>query len=269
MNASTFSEPFTPRGVAGFARVKWGRLLLAQAIFAFLAAATIAWFVYNNCFPIIQAAIENLPSNGEIQSGELNWSGGPSAVLAEGRFLAFNVDLDHSGQFHSPADVQIEFGRESILVFSLFGYDEFFYPPNETIEFNQPELDPLWKAWRAEILFLVATAAFIALLLSWWLLATIYFLPAWLIGFFTNRDLDLRASWKLSGGALLPGALLMTAGIFLYGINFIGLVPFLFIFGVHFILGWLYLLFGLLFFPRTSLAPSRGNPFNKPRKQDA
>ena len=269
MNASSFSEPFTPRGVAGFARVKWGRLMLAQAIFALFAAAAIAWFVDINCFPPIQAAIENLPPSGEIRSGELRWSGGPSADLADGRFLALNVDLDHSGQFRSPADVQIEFGRDSILVFSLFGYSEFFYPPNEIFEFNQPGLEPLWKTWREEIPFLVVAAAFMALLLSWWLLATIYFLPVWLIGFFTNRDLDLRASWKLSGAALLPGALLMTAGVFLYGVNFIGLVTFLFIFGAHFVLGWLYLLFGLLFFPRTSVAPPRGNPFDKPRKPDA
>ena len=36
--------------------------------------------------------------------------------------------------------------------------------------------------------------------------AAVYFLPAWILGFFTDRDLNLRAGWKLSGAALMPGA---------------------------------------------------------------
>ena len=54
------------------------------------------------------------------------------------------------------------------------------------------------------------------LLVSWWILATIYFLPVWLLGFFANRDLNFRQSWRLAGAALLPGALLLAAGIVLY-----------------------------------------------------
>ena len=92
----------------------------------------------------------------------------------------------------------------------------------------------------------------LVLLLSWWLLATVYFLPAWLLGFFTNRDLNLRASWKLSGAALLPGALLMAAGVWLYGLGFLGLVSFGFLFAAHFVLGWTYLFLSQLFLPRTS-----------------
>jgi len=118
------------------------------------------------------------------------------------------------------------------------------------------------------ILFLIILLAIIALLLSWWILATIYFLPVRLAGFFTNRELDLRASWKLSGAALLPGALLMTAGILFYGLG-ISLVTFLFIFGAHFVLGWLYLFFGLIFLPRTSSAAPKGNPFKPGKKQES
>ncbi len=261
MNASAFSEPFTPRGVAAFARAKLGRLLLAQLIFALLAAAAVAVFFYNACFPIIQTAIENLPDAGQIASGQLNWSGSSFQNLAEGHFLAFDVDLDHSGQFRSTADVQVEFGRDSVRVFSLFGYADFYYPADDIIQFNRPQLEPLWGAWRAEILFAIVLAAFVALLVAWWILGTFYFPAILLIGFFANRDLDWRASWKLSGAALLPGALLMIAGILLYGLSFFGLITFCFIFAAHFILDWLYLLFGLLFFPRTSAAPSQGNPF--------
>jgi hypothetical protein len=266
MNVSAFSEPFTPRGVAAFGRAKLGWLLLAQFVLASLAAITVAWFFHHGCFPTVEAAIENLPANGEITSGQLDWSGNPQ-MLAEGRFLAFDVDPEHSGQVRSTtADFQIEFGRESVRVISLFGYADFFYPSDEIIEFNQTKLDPLWKAWWSAILFLIAAATFIILPVTWWILATIYFLPVWLIGFFTNRNLNLSASWKLSSAALMPGALLMIVGILFYGFGFY-LVTLLFVFGAHFVLHWLYLFFGLMFFSRTSAAVPKGNPFNSSRKR--
>lgn len=269
MNASVFSEPFTPRGVAVFARVPLNRLLLAQFIFALIAGMVVAWVFSSSYFPVVQTAIENLPDDGEIRSGHLRWTGDSPQKLAENDFLALDVDLDHSGQFRSAtADLQVEFGRSSIRIFSLFGYIDLFYPPHQVMPFNRPELDPLWKAWRAIILFFIVAMAAIALLISWYLLATIYFLPVWLLGFFTNRDLDLRASWKLSGAALLPAALLMIAGILLYGLGFIGLVPLGFIFGAHFVLQWLYLFFGSMFLSRTSAAAPQGNPFKPSRKRE-
>jgi hypothetical protein len=265
MNAAAFSEPFTPRGVAAFARAGFNRLLLVQFIFAALAAFAVAWFFCENSFPTVQAAIESLPPDSEIGSGGLIWHGDSFLKLAEGRFVAFDVDIIHSGQFRSTADFQIEFGHETIRVFSLFGYSDFLYPQNETIAFNRTGLDPQWKAWRAVILFLIILATMVSLLLSWWILATVYFLPVWLAGFFTNRDLDLRASWKLSGAALLPGALLMTAAILGYGLG-LPLVTLLFIFAAHFVLGWFYLFFGLIFLTRSSTATPEGNPFQPDRK---
>jgi hypothetical protein len=123
------------------------------------------------------------------------------------------------------------------------------------------ELEPLWGAWAAEILFLAAVATVTGLFLSWWILATVYFLPAWILGFFANRDLNLRAGWKLSGAALMPGALLMAAGIFLYGFGALDLVQLGFIFGAHFVLGWIYLFVSVPFLPRISAAEPKGNPF--------
>ena len=245
-------EPLTPRGVAAFAHAKFSRLMLVQIVAALLAAISVVWFLGDNCFPTISAAIQNLPAEGKISSGNLDWRGGSPQLLAEGKFLAFDVDPDHSGQIHSTADLQVEFGKESIRVFSLLGYADFFYPSNRFASFNRTELEPLWGAWGAEILFIVAAATFITLLLCWWILATLYFLPAWMLGFFTNRDLNFRASWKLSGAALMPGAVLMSAGIFLYGFGALDLVQLGFVFGAHFVLGWIYLFVSLLFLPRIS-----------------
>jgi hypothetical protein len=254
-------EPLTPRGVAAFAHAKFRCLLLVQFAVALLAAVSIVWFLDDGCFPTIRAAIQNLPDAGKISSGKLDWRGDSPQLLAEGKFLAFDVDLNHSGQINSTADVQIEFGKDSIRFISLAGYSEFFYPPNRFALFNRTELEPLWGAWAAEILFIAAAVTMIGLLLSWWILSTIYFLPVWILGFFTNRDLNFRASWKLSGTALMPGALLMSAGIFLYGFGLLDLVQLGFIFSAHFVLGWIYLFVSLLFLPRISEAKPKANPF--------
>jgi hypothetical protein len=264
MNAagnSTFAwEPLTPRGVASFAHARLGRLLFVQFIAALLVAASVAWFLHDSVFPVIRKAITNLPVTGEIRSAQLTGHDGPPKLLAEGRFLALDVDLDHSGKINSTADERIEFGRKTIWTFGLLGYMEFPYPDIGPLPFNQTDLEPLWGAWRAELLFIAVVATVMALLVSWWLLATVYCLPAWLIGFFVNRDLNFRRSWKLSGAALLPGALLMAAGVWLYDFDVVNLVQFGFIFGAHFVLGWIYLFVSLLFVPGISVASPK-NPF--------
>jgi hypothetical protein len=262
---STFAwEPLTPRGVAAFARAPFNRLLLVQLIVALLTAASVVWFLYDSCFPTIHAAIQNLPAAGEIRSGRLNRSGVSPQSLAEGKFLAFDIDPNHSGQIQSTADLQIEFGKETVRTFSLLGYEDFQYPSGQTFSFNRTDLEPLWDAWKAEILFIAAVASIIGLLLSWWMLATLYFLPVWIFGFLTNRDLNFCASWKLSGAALMPGALLMMAGILLYDFGFLNLVSFGFIFAAHFVLGWIYLFVSLLFAPRIATASPKENPFVPP-----
>lgn len=260
-NSSFAWEPLTPRGVAAFAHASFGRLLLVQFIIALVAAASVVWFLDDSVFPVVKMAVQNLPAAGQIRSAQLDWSGDSPKLLAEGRFLALDVDLNHSGKINSPADLQIEFGKETILSSALLGYTEIPYPPGQIIPFNRPELEPLWGAWTSTILFVAFVVAVIGLLASWWLLATIYFLPVWLLGFFVNRDLNLRASWKLSGAALLPGALLMAAGVLLYDFGEVTLVQFGFIFSAHFVLGWIYLFVSLVFVPGIPAALPKGNPF--------
>ncbi len=265
MNAdgnSTFAwEPFTPRGVAAFAHASFGRLLFVQIIIALLAATSVVWFLDDSVFPVIKSAIQNLPAAGEIRSAKLDWRGDSPKLLAEGRFLALDVDLNHSGKINSTADVQIEFGQETIRSSALLGYVEFPYPTGRIFSFNRTELEPLWGAWMSTILFVAAMATAVGLLASWWLLATVYFLPVWVLGFFVNRDLNFRRSWKLSGAALMPGALLMAAGILLYDFRAVDLVQFGFIFAAHFALGWIYLFVSLLFVPGIPAALPKGNPF--------
>jgi hypothetical protein len=97
---------------------------------------------------------------------------------------------------------------------------------------------------------------------SWWLLATLYFLPVWLGGFFTNRDLNLSQSWKLAGAALMPGALVMTLAMVVYGFGVLDLVQLTAAAGAHLIVSWVYLVWSVWAAPKSrAIAPATANPF--------
>ena len=253
-------EPLTPRGVAAFARASFERLFIVQSIFALLAALTILWVLSDGVFPVVGDAIDQLPEIGGIHGGRLDWRDDSPVLLAEGRLLAIGVDLDHSGDLRSPADFQFEFGRDSVVIFSLFGEAEINYPPGYVIAANRHDARPAWDAWSPDIMALAAIGTFFGLLLIWALLATVYFLPVWLICFFANRDLNLRACWKLAAAALMPGATLVSVSLLLYELNVFDLVQFCFAFGMHFIIGWIYLFVSPMFLNR-SLPSEKKNPF--------
>jgi hypothetical protein len=259
-------QPLTFRGVAAFARARLSRLLLVQFVVATLAAAAVVGFLSDSCFPIVRVAIRSLPATGEIRSGRLDWTNQAAQVLAEGRFLAFFVDPEHSGQIRSPAtDVQIEFGRESVRVFSLLGYLEWPYPPDYIIAFNRTELEPLWGAWEPAWLAIMVLVVVVGLMALWALLATVYLLPVRLVGFLANRRLDFRGSWKLAGAALLPGALLLTVAIVLFNLGGLDLIQFCLLFAAHVAVAWVYLWVGPLLLPRTEPQPTGDNPFSTAR----
>ena len=176
-------EPLTPRGVAAFARASLGRLLLVQFIAALLAAAAVDWFVYDGWFPTVRAAIGQLPDEGKISAGKLDWHGDSPRLLAEGTFLAFSVDLNHAGDIRLPAHVQIEFGRDDFYVYSLLGHVAGRYPDGWIVAFNRKDLGPWWGAWEPALLAITTAAVVAGLMLMWAVLATLYFLPGWVAAF--------------------------------------------------------------------------------------
>jgi hypothetical protein len=243
-------QPLTPRGVAAFARAPLMRLLLVQFIFALAAAIAVVWFLRTAWFPTIRAAVENLPAQGEMKSGKLEWTGDSPRLLAEGHFLAFVVDTNHTGVLRSPAQIQVEFGRDDIYFYSLAGYKEWPYPPDWNFGVNRAALKPWWGAWEPPILWLAFAGTMAWCLAGWWVLATIYFLPIWLGGFFGNRDLKFFQSWRLAGAALMPGALLMIAAIVAYGFGFLDLVQLAAVVVAHFLVGWVYAFWGVWVTPK-------------------
>jgi hypothetical protein len=255
-------EPITPRGVASFARASYERLLVVQCLMAMGVALVVVWVLANGFFPTVTEAIEQLPETGQIVGGELSLPEASPQLLSEGPFLAFVVDRKHSGEIRSPAQFQLEFGGDSLLIFSLFGVAEIDYPSDQSFFFNRIDLQPKWGAWEPDLLGLAGMAVFFGLMLSWGLLATAYCLVCWLIAFFANRDLNLIQSWRLAGAAMMPGAFLMGFSIWLYGMGAFDLVKLCFAFGMHLIIGWIYLFVSPLFLNRAVPVSSK-NPFAK------
>jgi hypothetical protein len=253
-------EPVTPRGVAAFARASFERLFIVQAVVSVIAAAAVVWFLSDGIFSTIGQAISQLPDTGEIRGGRLDWQGDSPVMLAEGNILAFSVDLEHGGALRSPADFQLEFGRDSVRIFSLFGEAVVDYPPDYIFAANQREARPAWGAWAPDLLALAAIGTFLALMMVWTVLATVYALPVWIICFLFNRDLNLGASWKLAGAALMPGALFMTLALALYELKAFDLVQFCSAIGMHLVIGWLYLFVSPMFLNRV-VPVKKKNPF--------
>jgi len=255
-------QPLTPRGVALFARAKVRRLFLVQFLAALCSAAATVWALNVCWFPTIVSAIDQLPSQGSIQSGRLTWFGQSPQILAESRFLAFAVDLAHTGQARSPAHLQIEFGQTNLLACSVLGCRQIPYPPSYTIGFNLQELKPWWGAWAPIILALVGMAVVLGLMLCWCILATLYCLPAWLLALYSDRELSLSGSWRLAGASVVPGALMMTVALCLYGLAQIDPLRFMAAFALHFLIGCVYLVLGTLASPKLGSSLNRStNPF--------
>jgi hypothetical protein len=262
-------QPLTPRGVSAFAHASLGRLLLIQFGVALLAAAVAIWFLHNAWFSEVSTAISQMPAQGEVRGGKLQWPGDSPVRLAENRFLAIAVDLDHSGEMRSPAHVQVEFGREDLKVFSLLGFVQSAYPRGWVVAFNRVELQPWWGAWAPPLLAMAGAAAVGGLMLSWAALATVYCWIAWLIGFLANRDSSFSGSWRLAGAALMPGALFLTGAMVLYGLGALDLVRLAFAGAVHLVMGWVYLLISPLCLPPhpAAIAAEKGNPFTPPENK--
>lgn len=255
-------QPLTPGGVAAFARAPWRRLLLVQFICASLVAGSAVWFFHSAWFPIIDQAIRQLPARGEIRSGTLKWTEPAPRLLADGHFAALMVDLDHTGDIRSPAHLQVEFGRKGILFISLLGYADYDYPSGRwRIAFNRIELEPWWGAWKVPILGISFAMVVLGLMTAWTLLATIGFSGVSLAGFFANRELTFRGSWKLAAAALLPGTLLLIAAIVLYGLGVLDLVQLGAAVILHLVAGAVYSLVSVFSAPKLESSGRKKNPF--------
>ena len=191
--------------------------------------------------------------------------------LAGNHFLGWRWICITAASSGATSHLQVEFGREDFRVYSLLGYRVFAIIRRDGgCAFNRTELDPWWGAWEPWLLVTAAALAMVAsLMVSWAVLATMYCVPVRLITFFENRDLNWGQSWRLAGAALMPGALFLTAGIIAYGFGWMDLIRLGGMFGLHFIVGWIYLFITPYFCPRKTTAKKVGeNPFAKAAEEN-
>jgi hypothetical protein len=255
-------QPLTPKGIATFAGATFGRVLVVQFVFALLAAAMVVWVLGRDWFPVVAEAIKHMPEKGEIRSGKLTWNGDSPISLAENRFLAVTIDLKHEGQVRSPAHLAVELGESDCKIYSLLGYIERRYPATLWIGLNRTDATPWLGAWTPPILGIVAILVIVSLLPCWAILATVYAGPAWLAGFFINRDLSLGGSGRLCGAALMPGCVFLTAAIFIYGLGFLDLVQLGVAVAAHLVVSWVYIWLSIRKLPlHPDAAAAKKNPF--------
>jgi hypothetical protein len=255
-------QPLTPRGVAAFAFASLGRLMIVQLLIAALLAGVFLWFLTTCWFPVIQQSIEKLPEIGQLNSGALEWSGDSPALLGENHFLAVTVDVSNSGLARSTAHVSLEFARNSLRIYSLLGFADLIYPPKSNVPINRRDLIPWWGAWKPVILAASAVSWVGGLMITWWLMATLYCLPVRIAGYLVDRAVTLSSSWRLSAAALLPGALFMGLCILMYRLAYLDLLRLALGWVIHLFVGWIYLALALMSLPRTAREDRpEGNPF--------
>jgi hypothetical protein len=248
--------------VAAFAHASTNRLLLVQSVFAVLTIWIVLWFLWGAWFPVIAEAVDHLPEQGAIKSGRLEWTGDPVVRLAENRFLGFAVDLKHAGAARSPAHIQVEAGEHDLLLVGLLGHYRVPYQRHWIVGLGRQEAVAWWGAWAPIILALAGLATGVFLFVAWATLALLYAPVAWILGFFANRDLNLRASWRLAGAALMPGVLVMVATIFCYGVGWWDVLMLGAGTAAHLLAGWIYIVWSPFRALRLGGVPSlKENPF--------
>jgi len=255
-------QPFTFGGLAAFAQARLGRLVLAELVAAILVGGSVVHFLHAAYSPVILQAIQKMPETAKIVRGHL--TGIDTTVIAETKLFAIAVTTEASDQIGQSADVQIQFRSSDFRVGAVFRPDwgwEFEYGSAVTLDLSRSNLEPWWGAWHP-VLLAAAGLSVLALLFGIWaVLALIYTVPAKFVAWCADRRLSWGGAWRLSSAALLPGALLMGAAIFLYGWQVVDLVGVALFFVAHLLVAWVYIVGGAWACPRLYPNVLKQNPF--------
>jgi hypothetical protein len=259
-------QPLTPSGLARFASVKPGRVLVVQFVFAVMACAVIMRIFYATWIPVMNKAVRELPMQGEIRNGRLAMENAAPRILAENRFFGLAIDPRHAGEARTAAHVDAELGARDLRLYSLSGYLTFAYPTYR-IALNHDETIPAWGAWRPATIAVTGGVALVWLFALWLVLQSIYIWPVWFLGFMANRELSFRGAWCVSGAALMPGALFFTLSLIIYGLGWLDLIQLAAAAAIHLVIGWIYLPFAIAKTPKTlEKGAPKENPFSGAQK---
>jgi hypothetical protein len=240
--ASTpFWQPFTPRGVARAASAPRWQLWIALGLTAGLSVASVLFFL-NRCWqPVIVAAIDQLADGGQIRQGILQPGGASTDVtLASNRYLAITLNWTEAGPRDQVADVRLILQIDRFLVCSLFGCTAFSYEGIGDRPVGRTETGAWWRAWQPFLFTAIALGHALYLIIAWWLLTIVYAWAIRLLAFYLDRELDFTGATRVAQAALIPGALWLTATVFLHAAGWLDMLGLLIVLVMHVPVGWLY-----------------------------
>jgi hypothetical protein len=253
-------QPFTPRGLAAFAKTTFGPVLLLLATTALITAGTVVWFLNTAWFPTIRAAMHELPDQGEIVNQKLNTPRVTAEPLAEHRWLGFVVLVGKPASGDLNSHIVVKFRKTTCEICSLFGCLRFDYPRGYSIEFNRVELEPRWGAWEPFILGAAAVGTFLLSVGFWIVMGFLYAFVPWVLAWSKKRDLSFMGSWWMCAAASVPGSSIFTAAIWAYGLGILDVLQFFLLAVAQVAICWVYIGFAFRLLP--GRPPPRGkNPF--------
>jgi len=252
-------HPLTFGGVARFAVASCWRLLTVELVFALMVATTVVWFVQQAWVPVIDKSIRKMPLTGEIRGGHLAWPS-EAIVQQEGPFMRIDIRPGGFTNVVESVDLVLAFGPDNLQVGSNLGLGLLAmpYPSYWIWSFNKTELEPWWGARSHMVLAGIGLLVLVALLVTWSALGLLYMFP---VKVFSVNRVDWVGARKVAIAAQLPGALVMSVGILLYGLKQLDLVALLIVWGVHLVVSWVYLIFSPI------LAPKPSDPEKSKRKK--
>jgi len=235
-------------GVARFAVASRGRLLMVELVFALMVAVTVVWFVQQAWVPVIDKAIRQMPPTGEIRGAHLAWPSG-AVLQQEGPFMRIDVRPGGFTNVVESADLVLAFDASRLQVGSSLGLGLLTlpYPTGWILSFNKTELVPWWGAHSHMVLAGFGLLVVLMLLFAWSALGLLYMFP---VKVFSVNRVDWVGARKIAIAAQMPGALVMSIGIVLYGLKQLDLVALLIVWGVHLVLPWVYLMFSPILAPK-------------------
>jgi hypothetical protein len=258
-------QPLTFGGVAAFASARLGRLLLLGLVSSAIFGGGLVWFLDRDYCPVVLQAIQKMPDSARVADGKLQ--GVPDNLISESKLLAIAVTSERAAEIGQGADVQLQVRQKDFCVSSIFRPDwglEFNYDRGSALNLSRSAVEPWWSAWQPVLLASAGVRAVVAVFASCIVLAAIYSAPAKFAAWFADRDLSWTGAGRLCFAAMMPGALVMTFAVVLYGSQAIDLVKLSFFWLAHLVVGWVYVAGGVWARPRLFPRLIEKNPFASP-----
>lgn len=254
-------QPLTFGGLARFAQARLGRIYLFQVLFALICGGIFLWYFATAWAPVVDEAIRQLPDQGALIQGVLDWKGRSPMRLAGSAHVTIDVDLNAAMPDAEAGDWLFVFSRKEVLASSIFGVFAASYPPQWSFPVNRQSLDPWWGAHKPFILIGIGGTVTVGLLICWLIMSLVYAPVTRLGAYIMDRKLSALGAWRLSVMALMPGSLWICASLVLYQMRLFEFIGFLAAYILHFVVGWVYITGALYHLPGT-ISSKGGNPFD-------